>query len=96
VQLSIRFLPARRTVSVPAGTSLLEAARQAGLPVAQSCTAQGVCARCGMQIVEGAEALAAESSEETRAKDRNRIDPALRLSCRLVPDHDLTVTAPYW
>jgi 2Fe-2S ferredoxin len=92
----IRFLPSERSVRVAPGTSLLEAAREAGLPVAQTCTGEGICARCGMQIVEGGEDLAAESPGETDAKTRNRIDGRLRLSCLLLADRDLTVTAPYW
>jgi ferredoxin, 2Fe-2S len=92
----IRFLPSERSVRVAPGTSLLEAAREAGLPVAQTCTGEGICARCGMQIVEGGEDLAPESPGETDAKARNRIEGRLRLSCLLLADRDLTVTAPYW
>ncbi|HIF95954.1 MAG TPA: 2Fe-2S iron-sulfur cluster binding domain-containing protein [Myxococcales bacterium] len=92
----IRFLPSERSVRVSPGTTLLEAAREAGLPVAQTCTGEGICARCGMQIVEGSEGLAAETVRETTAKARNRVDTRLRLSCLLLADRDFTVTAPYW
>ena len=92
----IRFLPSERSVRVAPGTSLLEAAREAGLPVAQTCTGEGICARCGMQVLEGGADLDEESPRETKAKARNRIDPRLRLSCLLLADRDLTVTAPYW
>jgi len=96
MQYSIRFLPSERSVRVAPGTPLLDAAREAGLPVAQTCTGEGICARCGMEIVEGGEGLAKESAQETRAKERNRIDAHLRLSCLVRADRDLTVTAPYW
>ena len=92
----IRFLPSERSVRVAPGTSLLEAAREAGLPVAQTCTGEGICARCGMQVLEGGADLDEESPREAKAKARNRIDPRLRLSCLLLADRDLTVTAPYW
>ena len=65
----IRFLPSERSVRVAPGTSLLEAAREAGLPVAQTCTGEGICARCGMQIVEGGEDLAAELEAYLRTQD---------------------------
>ena len=42
------------------------------------------------------DALPAETPEETRCKQRNRIDPALRLACRIRVTADLSVTAPYW
>jgi ferredoxin len=92
----IRFVPSQREVRVPIGTSLLEAARQAGLPVAQSCTGGAVCGRCGLRVLAGGDGLPPESAGERRAKQRNRIDGGLRLSCLLRLEQDLTVTAPYW
>jgi 2Fe-2S ferredoxin len=92
----VRFLPSERTIRVAPGTPLLDAAREAGLPVAQTCTGEGICARCGMEILGGGEGLDDESPRETRAKARNRIDDKLRLACLVQVDRDLTVTAPYW
>jgi adenylate cyclase len=83
-------------VRVPVGTTLLEAARRARLPVAQACTGLGSCGRCGMQVLAGAEGLEAEDATEQRAKARNRIDAELRLSCLVALTGDLTVTASYW
>lgn len=81
---------------MPDGTTLLEAARRAGLPVASACGAGGLCARCGLEIVEGLDSLPGESPLEREAKARNRIDPRLRLACQVHPTSDLVVTAPYW
>ncbi len=77
-----------------AGTTLLEATRRAELPVASSCGADGVCARCGLEILEGRNSI--ERERERNIKERNRIDPKLRLACRVTISCDLTVTAPYW
>jgi 2Fe-2S ferredoxin len=96
MQHRIRFLPSERTVRVAPGTPLLDAAREAGLPVAQTCSGEGICARCGMLILEGGEGRAVEGPDETDAKARNRVDGNLRLSCLVRTDRDLTVTAPYW
>lgn len=92
----IRFEPSRTSIAVPAGTSLLEAARQAGLPVASACGADGVCARCGLEILEGADALPPETEREQDIKQRNRVAASLRLSCYIDVAGDMTVTAPYW
>jgi ferredoxin len=92
----VRFLPSQREIRVPAGTTLLEAARRAGLPVASACGADGVCGRCGLDILEGGEHLPSESELEARIKTANRIDEGLRLACRLQLACDLVVTAPYW
>jgi 2Fe-2S ferredoxin len=92
----IHFLPSERTVRVVAGTPLLEAARRAGLPVAEACQGDGACARCGMRILSGGEGLSPESEGERAAKLKNRVDGRLRLSCQVRADRDMTVTAPYW
>lgn len=92
----VRFEPSGREIRVPAGTSLLEAARRAGLPVASACGAGGICGRCGLSILKGDASLDPETAAETRTKRANRIDPALRLACRVGLAADLVVTAPYW
>ncbi len=92
----IEFLPSHRRVRLPAGTRLIAAAREAGLPVASACGADGLCGRCGLHIVQGGESLPPESEAEQRAKRANRIDPELRLACRVSLAADLVVTAPYW
>ena len=96
MECTVRFLPSEREIRVPAGTTLLEAARRAGLPVASACGADGICARCGLDILEGGERLPCPSEREARIKSANRIDDSLRLACRIQLDCDLVVTAPYW
>jgi 2Fe-2S ferredoxin len=96
MQPTVHFLPSSRQVRVPSGTSLLEAVRRAGLPVAAACSGEGACARCAMMIVVAAESLPGESPAETAAKARNRIDAGARLACRVGVTGDMTVTTSYW
>ncbi|MCZ6463323.1 MAG: 2Fe-2S iron-sulfur cluster-binding protein [Proteobacteria bacterium] len=96
MEFEIRFLPSDRRVRVARGTTLLDAAQRAGLPVASACGADGVCGRCGLEILEGAASLSPASDWEERVKRDNRVAPALRLACRIPCTADLTVTAPYW
>ena len=94
---TIRFLPTDRRVEIGVGEmTLLDATVAAGLPIASACGSEGACARCGLEIVTGAENLAPETERERRIKERNRIDPAQRLACRVRPESDLTVRASYW
>lgn len=92
----IRLLPADVAVEVPAGTTLLDAVVAAGLPIARSCGADGICGKCALRIVEGADGLGPEAADETRIKARNRVEPELRLACRVRVQGDVTVTASYW
>ena len=81
-------------VEVAPGTTLLDAVRLAGLPIARACGGGGLCARCGLEVVAGQ--LASEGPDETDAKARNRIDPSLRLACQVRVEGALEVRAPYW
>ena len=51
--VSIRFMPFDVSVDVPAGTNLLEAIRQAGLPLKASCGGEGHCGECIVQVIQG-------------------------------------------
>lgn len=96
-RIEIRFLPSQRRVEIEAGEmTLLEATRAAGLPIASACGENGACARCGLAILEGGGDLEAETERERRIKERNRIDPELRLACRVRPTASLTARATYW
>jgi ferredoxin len=97
MRCEIQFLPSNRRVSIEAGAvTLLEATRQAGLPIASACGENGACALCGLQILKGAETLEAATEREQHIKKRNRIAPEFRLACRVRPRGDLTVRASYW
>jgi ferredoxin len=93
----VRFRPSGVEIRVPVGTRLLDAARLAGLPVASACGADGVCGRCGMRILTAAAgALAPETERERDVKQRNRIDPELRLACQARAFGSVEATAGYW
>lgn len=91
---TIRFLPKGVDLEVPKGTRLIDAVREAGLPIARACGDELVCAKCGVRIVSGR--VAREAPVERRSKARNRIAPELRLACALRVSADLVVTADYW
>ncbi len=84
------------TAQVAEGTTLLEAARGAGLPIASACSGVALCARCGLEIVSGADALDPELADERRQKERNRIPAEQRLACRAGVHGPVTATAAYW
>jgi len=97
MRCEISFLPSNRSVEIEAGqATLLEATRAVGLPIASACGEEGACARCGLEIVEGASSLEPPTEREQQIKQRNRIDPKLRLACRVRPRARLVVRATYW
>ena len=97
MRCEIRFLPSGRSIDIEADEmTLLEATREVGLPIASACGENGACARCGLEIVEGIPNLELETERERLIKARNRIEPELRLACRVRPVGDVTVRAQYW
>ena len=82
----VTFHPAAVTVEVDAGASLLDAARQADLPIRNDCGGQGVCGRCLVEVRRG---------EVTRLKSRHEVPVGRDLACRtLVGDGDVEVFLP--
>jgi adenylate cyclase len=85
-----------RSLEVPRGTTLLEAAQRVGLPIARACAGGGLCGRCGLEVVAGGETLARPGAAEERVKQRNRVPAELRLACQVEVCGPLEVTAAYW
>jgi 2Fe-2S ferredoxin len=96
MEAHVRFAPSGRSVRVPSGTTLFDAIRRAGLPLATACGAEALCGRCGVRVLAGAESLAPESAVEAAAKRRNRVAPALRLACLVTAAGELELTTDYW
>ena len=92
----ISFKKNRPALEVSPGTKLMEALLNAGLPVASSCDGDGVCAKCKIMIVEGAENLSTENDTEIFLKESNSIPAQFRISCQTEVLGDVTVDATYW
>ena len=96
VDIEVSFQPSGRMLRVSPGTTVLEAARRAGLPMASACGADGLCGRCGVRVLRGGDALSDETPDEARVKRANRIAGELRLACRAAISGPVEVTASYW
>ena len=51
--VTVTFVPGDRCVTVPKGTTLLEAAYKADVHVVATCGGRGTCGKCGVRILEG-------------------------------------------
>ncbi|MCK4284128.1 MAG: DUF4445 domain-containing protein [Candidatus Brocadiae bacterium] len=82
----VTFLPAGVSVEADPGTSLLDAARQANVPIRNDCGGQGICTRCQVEVKRGE--VAGRGSGGGLAEGRF-------LACRtLVAESDLEVYLP--
>ena len=48
--IAVRFSPAGRSIEVPQGTTILQAARLAGLVIESPCNSAGSCGKCAVQL----------------------------------------------
>jgi len=76
--------------------TLLDAARRAGAPIGNSCGGTGVCGRCRVRILEGANNLSAPTSIELRVMALRGLSSDERLACQAIVGGDCLVTTSYW
>lgn len=92
----VRFLPSGRALQVPKGTSLLEAARRAGLPLASSCDGEVACGWCSVQVLEGQMNLTAMGPNEQQVLARIDAGAVYRLACQARVQGEVVITTSYW
>ena len=83
--------PDGRSLSVPRGTSVLEASRIGQIPHVSLCGGRGRCSTCRVRIVDGLERLPPPTIEERATLARSATAPDIRLACQLRPHHDIAV-----
>src|SRR4029077_13494468 len=92
----IEFVKDRPAIVVERGANLMRALLDNGLPVASSCHGQGVCSKCRIHIIAGAENLSPETEVERALRSRLHIKPELRISCQTQVNGDVVIDTSYW
>ncbi len=85
--------PNQRQAQGPAGPSILEFSRLAGIPHASVCGGRGRCSTCRVRIGRGFELLAPPSTTEQRVLARIGAPQNVRLACQVHPpagDYDVS------
>jgi ferredoxin len=88
----VTFTPLGKSAEARADETVLDAARRAGAPLGNSCGGVGICNRCVVTIVAGAENL----TPPTLVEQRDNRDAGERLACQAVVNGDCSVTTGYW
>lgn len=94
--MTVRFVPLNTSAEPKPNETLLDVARRANAPLGNSCGAVGICARCVVRVIEGAENLSAPTAIEARVAERRGLSPDERLACQAVVLGDCAVTTGYW
>jgi uncharacterized 2Fe-2S/4Fe-4S cluster protein (DUF4445 family) len=88
----VDFEPAGRRVSVPEGTNLLDAARQAGVEIVSSCGGIGICGTCTVKLISGRLSPVTPMEEDTLTQDE--LAAGLRLACQAEPLSQVRLDVP--
>lgn len=80
------------------GSNLFDLLKDAGLPLASACDGEGVCGRCAVELLEGAELLSPLDPLEERVLVANQVAPGWRLACLTTLTHPglVRLDVPYW
>jgi uncharacterized 2Fe-2S/4Fe-4S cluster protein (DUF4445 family) len=100
----VLFMPSGKRGRFPAGTPVLEAARQLGVYVESVCGGRATCGRCQVEVQEGSFAkhkivssndhISERGAKELRYAEVRDIAPNRRLSCSATIQGDLVIDVP--
>lgn len=92
----ITLAKTQKVIEVPVGSNLMQSLLDAEIPVASSCSGEGVCGKCRIKVTSNPQGLAPESQTEKEIKDIHDIGRGERVSCQAKVVGDVTIDAPYW
>ncbi len=88
----VTFQPFGRSAEIADGATLLDLARELGIPLAATCGGKKVCGKCQVVLDSGGD------GQGPSERERELLGPALkqgrRLACEVVPAGDMTITVP--
>jgi len=103
-KVKVVFTPSGRQGHVPAGTTVLQAARLFGVDIDSVCGGRALCGRCQVNvgvgefakhgIISGADSLGAVTAVETRYADKKGLAAGRRLSCQSQLCGDVVIDVP--
>ena len=94
--MQVTFTPLDTTAEAMPNETVLDAARRADAPIGNSCGSVGVCGRCRVRVLAGAENLSAPTMIELRVSSQRGFESDERLACQAVVSGDVEVTTGYW
>jgi uncharacterized 2Fe-2S/4Fe-4S cluster protein (DUF4445 family) len=88
----VHFLPEGRSIDVVAGTTIIQAARLAGLVLESPCNCVGTCAKCTVRL--GPDSLKKIARNGIRSDQLHELEPQGVLSCQTEVLGDISVELP--
>lgn len=92
----IKVSKSQKIFEVPRGENLMASLLANDLPVASSCSGEGVCGKCRIQIISGMAHLSIPNDTEKFLADTNELESNERISCQTEVLGDIEVDTRYW
>ena len=92
----VTFTPLGKSAVAYDDETLLDLARRAGAPLGNSCGGVGICARCRVRVIAGAENLSPPTTIELRFGTARGFTSDERMACQAIVQGDCDVTTTYW
>lgn len=90
--VNIRFMPLDRTASVPTGSSLLDALRQAEIPIEIICGGKGLCRKCRVILNQGSCRTVIQPGGTRPSREEE--EQGVRFACQVVVTGDCEFQIP--
>ena len=94
--IHVTFTPLGLQAPIKPDETVLDVARRAGAPLGNSCGGVGVCTRCKVRVLSGAENLSPPTSIEIRFGSSRGFAKDERMACQAVVRGNCEVTTTYW
>ena len=88
----VDFEPIGRRVSIAAGVTIMDAARQAGVALSSDCGGRGTCGRCRVRMMSGD--VTSPTATERKKLGEKAVLEGWRLACQAAINSDLKVHLP--
>jgi ferredoxin len=92
----VTFVRLGREAAAKENETLLDVARRAAVPLGNSCGGVGICARCRVTVLEGADHLSPPTSIESRIGAARGFAADERMACQAVVMGECRITTTYW
>ena len=89
--VAVTFQPHNVTTEIAKGTTLRDAAGQAGLPIDTPCGGQGTCGKCRVRVANNSVSV---TDAEIEALSARELDTGYRLACQFAVNESIIVEVP--
>ncbi|MBI5645562.1 MAG: (2Fe-2S)-binding protein [Ignavibacteriae bacterium] len=93
---TITLLPFNVRLLAHEDETVFHTIRRHGYPIASSCDGDGVCDKCRLRIVAGADNVTAPNDTERRFMRERSFDDGERMACQIRCTGDISVRTTYW